>query len=335
MMSKEQTTESSTQVSAASLPRDWFLPAIESDADVGGCLDAVITELQSRAQFIHAIKVNLDQKLPNGTDTITSLGQKIRGMENTLRFRLGILRPERPQAWFRAPAVTTAGPFSSTVINEAVFAPFIVADADKLKNELSKCFETGSNKVYNFQDGSPCLWRTLLTLKWEHELICRLKAPFDLLRLDVLPEQLPATFDSRALRAFLLNVKNEIVGIRLRLDGCFQQLMETSIRFWEHQKTLRVDADPSAARKSQSNPAADSVREELRKRRATQAQFLTPGDLNALKFMGFRELPNQSDLRQRYIELAKKLHPDRFGGEDQSFKQLSVSYNHLLERLGA
>lgn len=334
-MSNQHPTEPQIQSIAASLPRDWFLPAIESDADVGGCLDAVISELQSRAQFIHAIKSNLDQKLPGGADTITGLGQKLRGLENTLRFRLGILRPERPQAWFRAPAVTTAGPFSSTVINEAVFAPFNPADADKLKNELLKCFESGSNKIYSFQDSSSCLWRTLLTLKWEHELICRLKSPFEHLRLDVLPDGLPAKFESRALRAFLLNVKNEIIGIRLRLDACFQQLMETSVRFWEYQKTQRVEPDSHGTRKSQSNPAADSVREELRKRRATQAHFLTPGDINALKFMGFRELPNQSDLRQRYLELAKKLHPDRFGGEDHSFKELSVSYNHLLERLGA
>ncbi len=332
-MSKETTTESTSQPSAASQPRDWFLPAIESNADVGGCLDAVISELTSRAQFIHSIKTNLDQKLPNGADTITSLGQKLKGLENTLRFRLGILRPERPQAWFRTPAVTTTGPFSSSVLNEPVFAPFDAAQSDKLKLEIIKCWEASSHKVYNFQDNSGCLWRTLLSLKWEHELICRLKAPYEQLRLDVLPDHLPEKFESRALRAFLINVRNEISAIRFRLDSCFEQLMATSVRFWDYQNKHASEAEPTI-RRPQSNPAADSVRAEMRKRRATtQAQFLTPVDLNALKFMGFKELPNQVVLRQRYIELAKKLHPDRFGGEDQSFKQLSVSYNHLLERV--
>jgi len=332
-MSKESTTDSTSHTSAVSQPRDWFLPAIESNADVGGCLDAVISELNSRAQFIHLIKSNLDQKLPNGADTITNLGLKLKGLENTLRFRLGILRPERPQAWFRAPTVTTTGPFSSSVINEPVFAPFDVGQSDKLKLEIIKCWEASSHKIYNFQDNSTCLWRTLLSLKWEHELICRLKPPYENLRLDVLPDFLPEKFESRALRAFLINVRVEISAIRLRLNSCFDQLLETSVRFWDFQKKHAPDAD-IGSRRSQSNPAADSVREEMRKRRATsQAQFLTPVDLNALKFMGFKDLPNHTELRQRYIELAKKLHPDRFGGEDQSFKQLSVSYNHLLDRV--
>jgi hypothetical protein len=160
-----------------------------------------------------------------------------------------------------------------------------------------------------------------------------LKPPHDNLRLDVLPDNLPEKFESRALRAFLINVRNEISAIRFRLDGCFSQLMETSVRFWDYQKKHAPEAE-QPSRRSQSNPAADSVREEMRKRRATnQTHFLTPVDLNALKFMGFKDLPNQVELRQRYIELAKKLHPDRFGGEDQSFKQLSISYNHLLERV--
>lgn len=334
-MSKDPTTLPDDTARVATLPRDWFLPAIESDAGVGGCLEAVIDELTSRAQFIHQIKQNLDQKLPGGSDTITSLSQKLRSLENTLRFRLGILRPERPQAWFRAPAVTTTGPFSSSVINEPVFCAYDPADIDKLQAELRRCWETSANKVYTFQDSGSCLWRTLLALKWEHELICRMKAPHENLRLDVLPDNLPPRFESRALRAFLLNVRTEILAIRTRLDACFQQLMECSIRFWDHQRKHQPEADTAYSRRGQTNQAADSVREELRRRRAQQAQFLTPGDINALKFMGFREMPNQSELRQRYIELAKKLHPDRFGGEDQSFKQLSHSYNHLLERLGA
>jgi hypothetical protein len=334
-MSRDPTTLPDDTARAAALPRDWFLPAIESDAGVGGCLDAVIDELTSRAQFVHQIRQNLDQKLPGGSDTITSLSQKLRSLENTLRFRLGILRPERPQAWFRAPAVTTTGPFSSSVINEPVFCAYDPAEIDKLQAELKRCWETSSNKVYTFQDSGSCLWRTLLALKWEHELICRLKAPFEDLRLDVLPDHLPAKFESRALRAFLLNVRTEILAIRTRLDACFQQLTECSVRFWDYQKKHMPETEPAYARRGQTNQAADSVREELRRRRAQQAQFLTPGDINALKFMGFREMPNPSELRQRYIELAKKLHPDRFGGEDQSFKQLSHSYNHLLERLGA
>lgn len=334
-MSKDLSTLHDDSTRVATLPRDWFLPAIESDKGVGGYLEAVIDELQSRAQFIHALKQNLDQKLPSGLDSITNLSQKIRGLENTLRFRLGILRPERPQAWFRASAVTTAGPFSSTIINEPVFAPYEPFDVDKLQAELRKCWDASTNKVYTFQDSSSCLWRTLLAMKWEHELICRLKAPFDDMRLDVLPDHLPARFESRALRAFLLNVRNEVQGLRLRLDHCYNQLIECSMRFWEYQKKHIFNAEQARSWRPQSNQTADSVREELRKRRANQAQFLTPGDINALRFMGFQDLPNHSQLRQRYIELAKKMHPDRFGGEDQSFKQLSQSYSHLLERIGA
>jgi curved DNA-binding protein CbpA len=57
--------------------------------------------------------------------------------------------------------------------------------------------------------------------------------------------------------------------------------------------------------------------------------------MQAMQFMGFEELPSQTELRQRYLVMAKKLHPDRQDGRDEGFKVLSSAYERLLARVQA
>lgn len=320
-------------------PRDWFLAAIESNGTVAESLTAVLTELETRAGFITVLKLALSGRNPKGIDAISELGQKVKGLENTLRFRLGILRPERAQAWFRAPAATSTGPFSSTLLEEPVFAPYDPADTERVRVALSDCYRLRTTESLPFKDQSSCLWRTLLSYAEDLAAISKLAGPFEGLDLAELPDGLPSGLESRALRAFLMNVRAEVVASRERLDACYRQLWETSEKLWAHQleEQKRKRAKEGQERPRVKNAAADAMREELKKRRAADAlkPLLTPADLDAMKFMGFEDLPSGEMLRHRYLAMAKRLHPDRQGGSDYAFKILSTAYAHLVARIEA
>ena len=83
------------------------------------------------------------------------------------------------------------------------------------------------------------------------------------------------------------------------------------------------------------------MREEFKRRRQTASttapqhgvRHLSGADIDALRFMGFEEVPAPELLRQRYIVLAKQYHPDRHGGNENAFKRLSSAYSHLINRL--
>ncbi len=318
-------------------PRDWFVAAIEHNGSVGDCLGAVLTELGERSRFIATLKGALVGPSGKGIDAITELAQKIRGLENTLRFRLGILRPERPQAWFRAPATTSTGPFSSTLLEEPVFAPYDAPNTETVRLALSEAWRARQVDRLPFKDQSSCLWRTLLGFNAELESIASLPAPYAGMTLAELPAGLPPLLESRALRAFLINVRTEVAASRERLEACFKQLWETSEKLWTYQlEDLKRTKRPEPSERPRVyNAAAENMREELRRRR-TAAQLkplLTPADLDALKFMGFDDLPSADSLRQRYIAMAKRLHPDRQGGNDHAFKILSTAYAQLTGRI--
>lgn len=312
-------------------PRDWFLPAIESDGSVAHCLDAVFAELTGRAAFVSALSSCLRGESNAGTDAVTELSQRLRGLENTLRFRLGILRPDRPAAWFRTPAATNAGPFQSSLLAEPVFGPYPPGDAARIRAGLEAAWREQRADALPFDDASSCLWRTLLTCRARQAQIARLPTPFAGLRLDELPDGLPPALESRALRAFLLNVRGEMLAVSDRLAACYAQLHATCAKLWDLQAEQERQTPP---RQRPTNHAASDMRAELRRRRDQRRTFLAPADIEALRFMGFEEAPSSADLRQRYLEMAKRLHPDRQQGSDAEFKALVNAYNRLTERLG-
>lgn len=332
--------EQAAALTQAPAPRDWFLAAIESDGTVSDSLSAVLRELERRVDFVKGLKRNLELTGARGLDAITDLGQRIRSLENTLRFRLGILRPERPAAWFRAPAATTTGPFSGAVLEEPVFAPYDAADVATVRLGLEAAWRDRTAKSLPFKDQSPCLWRTLLGYAELLERIATLPEPFTGLRMDRLPDGLPAELESRALRAFLINVRNEVLSARDRLEDCHRQLHEASEKFWSTQTEAdqsRGSGRSESRERSRPSSAADSVREEFKRRRTTPQvrRLLTPVDMDALRFMGFEDLPSSADLRHRYLTMARQLHPDLHGGSDHRFKSLTRAYEHLSERVGA
>lgn len=312
--------------------RDWFLQAIEVDGSVASSLDTVLGDLQAKAAFVTALKQAMAPLKPGGSDAITDLAGQIKALENTLRFRLGILRAERPAAWFRTPVMTSSGPFSSTLLDQAVFAPYAENDVLKVKAQLEWLWQNRQADMWPFTDQSPCLWRTLLQLNADLARIARLTAPYSEFSLETLPDGLPMILDSRALRAFLLNVRHEIIAARERLQLCHAELRKKSEELWLAQAN-NVQATSSKPR-GRTQVHADSVRDEMRRRREQRLRpLLSPAEQKAMAVLGFSEPPTSEDLRRRYLELAKKLHPDRSGGSDGPFKELASAYNQLMARL--
>ena len=326
---------------AVSQPRDWFAAAVQTEGSVADALDAVVAELDGRRAFITALKERLSPA--PGVDAVSTLSHQIKNLENTLRFRLGILRPERPGAWFRAPATTSAGPFASAVIEAPVFALYDPSEAETVSRELPRLWQARVAGPLPFKEMTPNLWATLLEINAAWAALVVLPSPFAMLNLAELPDSLPRALDSRALRAFLINVRTEVLATRARLDHCFSELQRASERFWTYQieQERRYRGRHGSTERPRVNHTADSVREEFKRRRQSTSGAGVGGgqpplsgvDRQAMRFMGFDDVPNAEALRQRYLSMAKRLHPDREGGNDTAFKMLSSAYSHLLARV--
>jgi len=313
------------------MTRDWFIGAIETKGSVGACLSAVSDELSSRQKFVELLKAKIVK--PESTlDNVSDLATRIKSLENTLRFRLGILRPERPGAWFRAPAATSTGPFASTLLSEPVFSLYRPEDVDKVRKSLKVAWESKSITNLPFEQNEPSLWKSLLCLSLELEQLINLPEPFDSFKLDELPNGLPPSLDSKALRAFLLNVASELKNARLKLDDCYKQLLDSSDRLWIYQKEQSKRTHRRDFR-SPGQDRIDDVRAEFQKRRQAAMPIRNSVDSEALQFMGFRDFPTPEILKQRYLILAKKLHPDANLGMDEDFKFLTKSFAHLNSRI--
>jgi len=330
---------------------DWFLPAIETQGSVGACLDAVTADLHAKSSFISALRAGLVGKKTDGTDAITEMSSRVKSLENTLRFRLGMLQADRPGAWFRAPVSQTTGPFATSLIPEAVFAEYADASVDEVRRKLLRSWIDATDQNLPFKHQTPCLWRTVLQMNAELERINRLPSPWEGLRLDQMPEALPEVLESRILRAFLIKVKAELVSVRARLDACYQQLVVASEALWnvqrEAERAKEREQSRAQAREQTREQAgrwrdqAAETRDEFRKRRQSaqkeraqeaRQSVRTSGDLEALRYMGFEKLPSADELRQRYLFLAKTYHPDRGGSEDK-FKMLTRAYRQLSARI--
>ena len=344
---------------------DWFLPAIFADGSVSACLGAVIVELERRREFVVAIKSRLDPQNGNGADAVTDLGNRIKPLENTLRTRLPMLLPDRPGAWFRVSAARTSGPFATSILHEPVFAPYGSAPNHLVRDGLVSAWNSGAGSVGVFRVGIRCLWLTLLELNARYRGISDLSdvggsrskaGAYCGLGLDLLPEGLPGELDCKSLRAFLTNVRNELTGCRQRLDACYRDLLQATDVFFEQQAVSAASAASAAgsggsggsgglggeartgAQAGGWRDRADEFRDEQSRRRNEASQqragavFKTSRDIEALRYFGFSDFPAADELRRKYLELAKRYHPDAGSGHEEKFKTLSRVYEHLLQR---
>ncbi len=331
---------------------DWFLPAIFTDGSVGDCLTAVVSELERRRDFVVAVKSRLE---PGGVpgqatsgnqskiDAVTDLSSRIKPLENTLRTRLPMLLPDRPAAWFRVPAARTSGPFATSVLHEPVFAPYGSAPSDLVREGLVNAWKSGAVSVGVFRVGIRCLWLTLLELNGRYRAINELDGEFSGLALDCLPDGLPGYLDCKSLRAFLSNVRNELQGCRQRLDACYRDLLAASDNYFAYQASAASQGAGAQSRTGAWRDRAEDFRDEQSRRRQAfssgsgraGATVKTAKDIEALRYFGFSDFPAQDELRKKYLELAKKYHPDSGTGHEEKFKTLSRVYEHLLQRCSA
>ncbi|MEI6397278.1 MAG: J domain-containing protein [Pseudomonadota bacterium] len=307
---------------------DWFISAIVKDGTVGTCLGEVLTEVRRKERFVAKLHEKISERGASGADAISEISARIRVLENTLKFRLSILSPERRGAWFRANVATASGPFSGTVLPDPVFSQYDETKTNKVRVALIECWTLGNLIAYPMKSTESCLWKILLSLNFELQSLGNLG---EWPRLERLPEDLPDDLGSRSLKAFLSNVALEYQSARERLKNAYVTLLDASDGFWARAKARRVDADRGEA--YDGFTAAESMREEFRKRRAAPTIKRPIGksthDIEALRFMGFDDFPTADLLKQRYHTLALDMHPDRQSGNESRFKLLAKSYKHL------
>ena len=311
-------------------PTDWFAPAMKPGLGVEACLTAVIDEEKQKISFIEALRTNLTSYSGAASDSITALRQRVNELEQTLQFRLGMLSPDRPGAWFRENA-DEGGPFGVTVLADPVLRRYDPGRTGELRSRISSHWRRRVAGTLPFDEPGPCLWQNLLQLNAAFEQIIVLPGPWSSVRIDRLPGALPAVCDSPAIRAFLINVRSALDSPRLQLDLCYRRLLDTCNPFWDRQEAGH-GAGAEGGRRGASSGRGAAYREELRQRRE-RTRVLSMADRSALRFMEFVSFPDRGALRKRYLDLARRLHPDCAGGDEEKFKTLTRSYTHLARRL--
>ncbi len=152
---------------------DWFISAIESDGSVAESLKSVLSGLKVKHDFVQSLLGAIGEKGIGLPDGVSDLGSRIKSLENTLRFRLSILSPERRGAWFRA-ASATSGPFKEVLYTEPVFSKYDEKMHGRIRQGISVCWESKQLVAYPFNAGDPSLWKILLSVNFELDSLNRL-----------------------------------------------------------------------------------------------------------------------------------------------------------------
>lgn len=287
---------------------DWFVPAIVAEGNVRDSLQTLIGDLDRKSSFVRQLMARLCDP-DSQVDRLTSLSRSIKELENTLRFRLGILPADRSASWFRDAQTRDFGPFRSAMIMAPVFCQYPRERSQQVKAMLYDAWNGKTIRRELFDDSNKnCLWFILIEHRHAFDKLCTFEGIYSDLQLEHLPDGLPKDLESKALHAYLARVRLECIGIREKLKVCFDQLWTASERFWKNYQ--RIEPPP--------------------RRPPAMPKRFASGEEDALAFMGFLHRPSVDILRKRYRELAKSMHPDVNGGHDEAFKTLNKSYHRLL-----
>ena len=311
------------------IKQDWFGAAVIESGSVEHCLDAVEKLLEERLELLGQIRGSLVPKKQNSSDRLTRFGKTLTPLEQTIMARVELLRPERPQAWFRAPAATTTGPFQTAHMQCPVFGKYNLQDIDLVKDSIKVCWDAASLAPLKFS-AKGSLWGELINAKVKFQKIISLTGKFQQFTLKELPENIDDVHLTDSLKAFLRNVRFEVLNLNSRLENLFEILWDTSEKFWEYQQ-----AEISKSRNFKFFAKdASKVRDAFKKRRqnTVHAPQKQSKHKKALSLMGFSTLPNMNELKKKYRELARTHHPDA-GGDEVKFKQLTESYSLLAKKI--
>ncbi|MBQ49950.1 MAG: hypothetical protein CMP10_21400 [Zetaproteobacteria bacterium] len=314
------------------MPKDWFVDAIGEGITVENSLRNAIKTEEKRVSFLKSLQVNLCTYRGKSSDSITELSRRVNDLDVTLNFRIGLLNPVRSGAWFRESMSSQAGPFTTRVLSEPVFAPFESHQVEGMKNIIRQSWNSGKMKMLPFTKQGPCLWLTLLELNQCWESLAKLDSPWQNFRLDevgVLPEELQSPY----LEIYLHNVEKNIKSVKVELDACFNLLWKASSEFWDH--FAKKNNYRSSARSTHEQRQKFKERRKSYSHRSHATRYNYGHDDSALKFMEFAELPSLDQLKKRYRDLARVMHPDLAGGNGDAFNELHRSYTYLYQKITA
>jgi hypothetical protein len=319
------------------LREDWFAPAILSAGSVESCLIEV-EELQlSRARFIRLLRERLVDPENPQSDALTSLGSRLKALELAVRSLPRVLAPERTHSWFRAPLAQEVGPFSSKIEPMAVIGSYATEKVLEVKQKIQECWATKTTEALPFSLEPKSLWGELLSINSRIRLILELPEPYEQRDFFKLAEYLPKELASESLGAFLRNVAHEAKLLMGRLDQVYGLLQSHTEKLWAHQEKELEELKTRSQNPESPIDDARQMRDGFKRRRQESkpgfsVEGLTRKDLDSLGCLGFSDFPDAQSLRSRYIELAKKFHPDR-GGDESVFKDVTLAYSYLNDRL--
>ncbi len=254
-------------------------------------------------------------------NNLISLNYRIDTFHTTLQFRLDTLRIDCPAAWYRSVSLDHAGPFQTKILVYPVFSHNAELPWEQVQNDLARRWRAGAT-LDNIKDKLPSLWQELLAI---NALLASVSESSRTVGIDF--EQKVHRSESSISPDLdpIINEAREIfISIRRKCDLAFETLMAKCFQFWKISRNQQ-----------RSQTEAERIRAEFSKKRqhgATSKQSPLHG---SLQYLGFRELPAADELKSRYLTLAKRYHPDRPGGKEESFKKLSESYRCVVKALKA
>ncbi len=310
--------------------RDWFAPVVGEGLSVVQSLEVLDTDLNRRLAFVRCMRHSLwDQNAQ--VDSLSSLKMRAERVTHTLNARLGIMDPSRPAAWFRPASTGSFGIFTRDMIADPMLPSYDVRELDRVEENVRRAWADRAENVRGWPV-TPSVWGRLFALNHEFDARMKFAEPFAGIRLDTLPEKLPEDLSTPVLRGYLTNVRANLAEVRQMLDGIFGRIFLASEKMWLHQRKL-AKSEPQPAGPQQWAEAR-RIRDDLRARR--EAQRTTYRYSNtisaALEALRLDRMPSdEQELRRRYLELARELHPDRNEGRDDEFKQIAQAYDILCK----
>lgn len=301
---------------------DWFAAALVPHTCVSQALGSVASLQELRLSLVNELRQKLCPDPLSATDRLTELRQRLFELKQTLDLRLPLLSTERRGAWFRPYHASGLSAFSAKVLIEPIFAAYKPEDAPALRIALRRSYQARCLDPLAFASKeSPCLWGELLRLNYALADMSKFGPPLAPLRLDQLPEALPPGLASAALQHFFKQLKHSLAAAEVELQGCFQKLWLASEEFWKSEKPPAPEPERSQA---------ETLRGDFRARRQSlPPRPLLAADLQALALMQLSTLPTAAELRGRYLQMARRHHPDRPEGDEEAFKALAKAYAHL------
>lgn len=313
---------------------DWFVSATQPDVSLSAGLESVHSQLVRKQQFIEALRENLCGDQKHELSTIHSLSRLAKQLDDSLQFRLGLLRPEREAAWFRPAASDAWGPFQSSMLRDAVLPQYNAEDFKKFRNFVTCAWRDRLPLTASFLKTKQSLMHTLLEANAQWARLAQLPDPFSHVNLVQDNQQTLNELSSPSLIVYLKQVRAALMQVRDHLDRIFAELLRRCEQLWSFQEQLLEQQD--AIRKQRSrNDQARQWRSEFRQRRQGASMKSSAAKYRAaLKCLGFEKEPEPDELRSRYRQLAKRWHPDLNDGDDTVFKDVSAAYRLIQQHVG-